>query len=98
MDKTQRPSLDLANLNEILFVDDLAFVFRISENQARANLSAGKYGPWFPAGKRMAILRSEMLEHFRSRSCIPTDDTSPTPSGKKLLDQLKNRKTERRPR
>jgi len=69
--RPQRPPLDLSNLNEILFAEDLACIFGITAKQAGTNLASGLYGPRVLVGKQYAILRDVMLEHLAARSEQP---------------------------
>lgn len=87
-------TLDLARLNEILFAEDLAQIFRVSVSQARQNLTAGLYGPYFQSGKRRAILRALMLEHLREISVRPRDsEERGSGRGEVLVDLVSRRRT-----
>ena len=61
MDKKKRPPLNLAKLNEILFAEDLAYIFNITAKQAGQNLASGAYFARLRIGKELVQVKQMML-------------------------------------
>jgi hypothetical protein len=69
--KANNPHTDTvrrAALPEILFLPDLAFVLRLPEELAEAQLSEGRLGPSFLVQGRPAVLREHFMEALRARA------------------------------
>jgi hypothetical protein len=50
---------------QLLFVEDLARMFRIELPAVRKRLRLGQFGPFLRVGKRMAVLRSSLVKYLQ---------------------------------
>lgn len=56
------PEVTIPEDLDILFVEDLARMFKIDLPAVRKRLRLGQFGPFLRIGKRMAVLRSSLRD------------------------------------
>ncbi|MHC4547170.1 MAG: helix-turn-helix domain-containing protein [Planctomycetota bacterium] len=74
-------SLDLSQLPEILHVEDLAAVFRLTVDGARRAVERGQLGPACKIGRRWVVRREALRAHLKAleRAQAPEEPPAPQP-------------------